>query len=88
MDPLPLPATTRWSGRENEGVRAARPLLARIEDRQMHFLAPRGTDLGELVDEPGRHLERARELVVSQHPEADSRGVEPTMPAFPRGVVK
>jgi uncharacterized membrane protein YeaQ/YmgE (transglycosylase-associated protein family) len=36
-----------------------------------------------MVDVPSKNLERVRERVAGHHPEADSRGVEPTMPAFP-----
>jgi hypothetical protein len=36
-----------------------------------------------MVDVPRGRVDEMTELVHRRHPEADSRGVEPTMPAFP-----
>ena len=36
-----------------------------------------------MVDVSRQRMDEVRELVRRQHPEADARGVEPTMPAFP-----
>lgn len=36
-----------------------------------------------MVDVPLSRVEEVRELVTRRHPEARSRGVEPTLPAFP-----
>jgi len=45
--------------------------------------AIRSGDILIMVDTPKKRVEQISEMVKSHHPEADMKGIEPTIPAFP-----